>query len=52
MRGSRLLIIFFSLSALIIVLFALKPETTALSLAALVGSLTTFLKVIETHLTT
>ena len=49
MRVSLLIIIFF-LSALIIVQFALKPDTTALSLATLVGSLTAFLKLIEPHL--
>lgn len=50
MRGSMLLIVFFFLSVLIILQFAFKPDTTAFSLAILVGSLTTFLKVIEPHL--
>lgn len=50
MRSSLLLTFFFFLSALIIVHYALKPETTANSLAFLIGSLTTFLKVIEANL--
>lgn len=48
MRESFLLIVFFFLSALIIVVFALKPETTASSLATLVDSLTTVLTLIAT----
>lgn len=50
MRNGVLLIVFFFLSAMIILHFALKPSTTASSLAHLVLSLTAFLKVIESHL--